>query len=97
MLQPTIPTKPNRTTFIKPTINEVREYITPKGYSFDPAYFWNYYESRGWMLGKNKIKDWKACARTWALRSNDDKPQPVVIDPDHNAKMLQKHKEMGLI
>ena len=56
--------KPPR-TMIKPTIEEVREYIKEKGYNFDPEHFVNYYESNGWKVGRNTMKSWRAACATW--------------------------------
>ncbi len=57
------PTRSKR--FIPPTIDEVRDYCFERGNSVDPERFVDYYSSNGWMVGKNKMKDWKAAVRTW--------------------------------
>lgn len=57
--------KPTHTRFAPPTIGQVTEYCTSKGYSVDPERFVDYYTSNGWMVGKNKMKDWKAAVRSW--------------------------------
>lgn len=51
--------------FIKPTISEISSYCQERGNSVDPNRFFDFYESKGWMIGKNKVKDWRACVRTW--------------------------------
>lgn len=51
--------------FTPPTIEQVRDYITSRNSTINPETFWNFYETKGWMVGKNKMKDWKACVRTW--------------------------------
>lgn len=51
--------------FVKPTVEELQTYIDEKGYNLDAEYFYDYYERNGWMVGKNKMKDWKAAIRTW--------------------------------
>ena len=51
--------------FIKPTIQEIQAYIFEKGYTFDAEAFFAFYESNGWKVGKNSMKDWKASIRTW--------------------------------
>jgi hypothetical protein len=62
--------------FIIPTFNDVLEYCMQNNLEVDPNRFINFYESKGWMVGKNKMKDWKAAVRTWV------KPkQEQVIDP----------------
>lgn len=52
-----------RTT--KPTVEDVRSYCQERHNNVDPERFWNYYEANGWKVGKNSMKDWKACVRTW--------------------------------
>lgn len=58
--------------FIKPTIEEIRDYCIEIGANINPEQFYDYYESKGWMIGKNKMKDWKAAVRTWK-RNNTSK------------------------
>ena len=59
-----VPTKPSK-RFTPPTVDEVREYCEERGNSVNPQRFVDYYSSNGWMVGKNKMKDWKAAVRTW--------------------------------
>lgn len=54
-----------RQRFAPPTIEEVASYCKERNNSVDPQRFVNYYESNGWMVGRNKMKDWKAAVRTW--------------------------------
>ena len=61
---------PIQTKFFPPTVDEVRAYCHEKGYHIDPSYFVDYYAANGWMRGKTKIKDWKACVRTWVKNGN---------------------------
>ena len=65
--------KPQRTRFKPPTIEEVREYCSEKGYNIDAERFVDYYTSNGWRVGKNPMKDWKAAVRTWAKKDNEPK------------------------
>lgn len=51
--------------FKAPTVEEVRAYILEKGYSVDAESFVDYYTSKGWVVGKSPMKDWKAAIRTW--------------------------------
>jgi len=53
--------------FIEPTIDEVRVYCIERGNGINADAFVNHYQANGWMRGKNKIKDWKACVRTWEV------------------------------
>ena len=59
---------PTHSRFSPPTVEEVKSYCLEKGYSIDPQRFVDYYESNGWMVGKNKMKDWKAAVRGWNSR-----------------------------
>ena len=52
--------------FIPPTLEEVKAYALEKGFTMDCERFIDFYESKGWMVGKNKMKDWKAAVRNWA-------------------------------
>ena len=60
-----VPSKPSQKRFTPPTVDEVREYCIVRSNSVDPQRFVDYYTSNGWMVGKNKMKDWKAAVRTW--------------------------------
>lgn len=55
--------KPKR--FKAPSVDEVRAYIAEKGYSIDAEAFVDYYTSKGWVVGKSPMKDWRAAVRTW--------------------------------
>ena len=57
--------KQKSTRFKKPTIEEVSRYIQEKGCSVDAEKFWNYYESKGWVVGKSPMKSWTAAIATW--------------------------------
>lgn len=54
--------------FSPPVPAEVTEYGTSIGFPVDGAYFCAYYEARGWMIGKTKMRSWKAAVRTWKAR-----------------------------
>jgi hypothetical protein len=51
--------------FIPPTLEEVTNYCKERNNSIDPQQFIDHYTANGWFRGKTKIKDWKACVRTW--------------------------------
>ena len=67
--------------FIKPNIQEIKDYCLERKNNVDVNKFFNYYEANGWKVGKNAMKDWKACVRTWEgnnFNSNsktNDKPK----------------------
>lgn len=64
-----------RGRFAPPTLSDVQAYIEEKGYHIDAESFINFYESKGWMVGKNKMKDWKASVRTWEKRHKEEAPR----------------------
>ena len=51
--------------FTPPTVEDVRSYCTERGSNVDPQTFVDFYEAKGWMVGSNHMKDWRACVRTW--------------------------------
>ena len=65
------PTKAKR--FVKPTLSEIEQYCIERKNNVNAEQFYDYYESNGWKVGKNSMKDWKACVRTWE-RNGYDKP-----------------------
>jgi hypothetical protein len=60
--------------FTPPTLEEVISYCKERNNSVDPQKWYDFYSAKGWMIGKNKMKDWKAAVRTWE-RGCDSKPQ----------------------
>ena len=56
---------PTRTRFIPPKREEVQAYCQERQNDVDVERFVDYYTSNGWMVGKNRMKDWKAAVRTW--------------------------------
>ena len=61
-----IKNNPDKTKrFIKPNIQEIKDYCLERKNNVDVNKFFNYYEANGWKVGKNAMKDWKACIRTW--------------------------------
>lgn len=60
--------KPPRPRFTPPTVEEVCNYCYERNNNVDPERFVDYYTSNGWVVGKNKMKDWKAAVRTWEKR-----------------------------
>lgn len=67
-------TKNNNTrdVFIPPTLEEVKEYCFERKNKVDPERFINFYQSKGWFIGKNKMIDWKSCVRKWETDENFD-------------------------
>ena len=54
--------------FVPPTLEEVKARIKEMNYTFDAEAFIAFYKSKNWMVGKNKMKDWKAAMVTWQKR-----------------------------
>ena len=63
-----------RSVFKPPTLEEVKEYCWERNNGIDAQSFIDFYSSKGWMIGKNKMKDWKAAVRTWEQRNNRPAP-----------------------
>ena len=59
--------------FIKPTVEEIEDYCKERNNNINPNHFYDFYESKNWYVGKNKMKDWKACIRTWERNSFSNK------------------------
>lgn len=66
-----------RSRFTPPSLEEVREYCQERGNNVDAQRFIDYYTANGWLVGKNKMKDWKACVRTWEKNSFNQAQKPV--------------------
>lgn len=66
--------------FTPPTIGELKAYCTEQGYKIDTDRFLAYYESNGWRVGRNPMKDWKAAVRTW-VRNDATGSQPSKSTP----------------
>lgn len=62
--------QPKKKSFTPPTIEEVRQYIHEKGYTVDADAWWNFYNSKGWFVGKNKMVSWKSAIATWMRNGN---------------------------
>ena len=71
--------------FIPPTVDMVSEYCLERNNSVDPEEFVDFYTSKGWLIGKNKMKDWKAAVRTWERSSKTKKKETNVFDEWRNA------------
>ena len=59
--------------FVPPTLDEVTDYCNERHNKVDAERFIDFYSAKGWMVGKNKMKDWKACIRTWEKRESAGK------------------------
>lgn len=80
--------------FAPPQLDEIRKYISENNYSVDPEKFYNFYESKDWMIGKNKMKNWRAAIRTWVRGDrnslNVGKNDAVATEPTLAEKIQHK-------
>lgn len=76
--------KNKATRFITPTIDEIKTFLNEQEYETDidryANRFYNFYESKGWKVGKEKMKDWKAAIRGWLSRDNISKKETVAVE-----------------
>lgn len=72
--------------FYPPTLDEVKQYCEERKNNIDPMAFIDFYSSKGWMIGKNRMKDWKAAVRTWERkRKEQSQSESSVYDEWRNA------------
>ena len=85
--------------FVKPTIEEIEEYCKERNNGIDAIMFYNFYESKDWMIGKNKIKNWKSCIITWERNRKtkvDTTETPTWFNNDIETKSLTKEQELEI-
>lgn len=74
---------PTHHRFSPPNVEDVKAFCKENGYNVDPERFVNFYESKGWMVGKSKMKSWQAAVRNWARRDSNEKSATVAEEfPD---------------
>lgn len=69
-------TNDKNSRFVRPTLEDVRQYCTERNNRVDAVKFINHYEANGWMIGKTRMKDWRAAVRTWEGRSDPMRAGP---------------------
>ena len=70
--------KEKRQRFSPPTVDEVAEYCRERRNKVDPQRFVDFYAAKGWKIGQNPMKDWKAAVRTWEQREGNITPLKTV-------------------
>lgn len=85
--------------FIKPKIEEIISYCRERNNSVNPERFFDFYESKGWKVGKNPMKDWRAAVRTWEredkARGGSNTEEMVTIDESLKIdETMQEFKDM---
>ncbi len=68
--------------FTPPKVDEVSEYCKERQNTIDPKAFVDFYTAKGWLVGKTKMRDWRAAVRTWEQRRKAERPQAPVPDPE---------------
>jgi len=63
--------------FVKPTIEEIRLYCIERKNKIDAEQFYHYYESKGWLIGKNHMKNWKSAIITWEQNAKKYATKPI--------------------
>ena len=81
-------TNVSKKKFVPPTVEEVRAYCQERGNKVDPQAFVDHYTSNGWMVGKNKMKSWKAAVGTWERSSWQSREAPAQKKYDANKGMM---------
>ena len=78
-----------------PSLEEVASYCRERGNHVDPHYFHSYYESNGWRVGRNPMRDWKAAVRSWESNGLGDRTaqEPTVSDSFQRAMEMLRMEE----
>ena len=79
--------------FKKPTLDEVKNYCLERNNNIDAESFIDFYESKGWQIGKETMKNWKACVRTWEGRHKDN-PQKMSKIQQHLQKNINVKEKL---
>lgn len=77
--------KKNNKRFVKPSVQEISEYCKSRNNTVNPQRFFDYYESKGWKIGKSPMKNWKAAVRTWEnnnfqTNNNTNNQKPITLE-----------------
>jgi len=54
--------------FVIPSVEEIKAYCEERNNGIDPQYFWDFYDAKGWKIGKTPMKSWKSAVRTWEAK-----------------------------
>ena len=86
----------SKARFKKPTVNDIKEYCFWRNNGIDAETFFDFYESKDWRIGKNKMKSWKACVRTWEKRqtkNNSSGVSKIHLHLQKNLNVKEKLKQ----
>lgn len=83
--------------FQAPTLEEIKDYISLKGYSVDPELFFDHYASVGWMIGRNKMKDWQSALSKWNRTEKDRNSNKLNYGNSRRQNAHQRHGTVSCI
>ena len=83
-------------SFKKPTIEDIKNYCNERKNTINPNNFYDFYESKNWFVGRNKMKDWKACIRTWEQRQQKSNSNPSWFKQDIKKEETTKEEQEEL-
>lgn len=78
--------------FVAPTVEEIAAYAKENGITIDAQAFWDFYDSKDWMIGKNKMKKWRSAVSTWVRR---EKKRFTADDARKPTSFLKANEEFG--
>lgn len=79
-----------RSKFVKPTVDEVRAYCKERKNTVNPETFCDFYESKGWKIGKDPMRDWKAAVRTWERREPQSETNAAYDLDEYESQALKE-------
>jgi len=80
--------------FTPPTVEEVRAYCQERHNDVNPEKWWDFYQSKNWMIGNNKMKDWKAAVRTWEQRDSRAAPAKKPSYPQRSYDFAEMERQL---
>jgi hypothetical protein len=86
-----------RDRFVEPTLEEVSAYCRERSNQVDPDQFIDHYTSNGWLVGKNKMKDWKAAVRTWEKNNHNGNGRKPREETAEEKEIYEQFKKLGWI
>lgn len=84
----------NNKRFIKPSVKEIADYCNNNNYNVDAERFYDYYESKGWKVGKAPMKDWKAAVRMWSRNNKQENKMPDFTLKKKERKLSAEDEEI---
>lgn len=82
--------------FTKPSVSEIRDYCDERNNGIDAQEFFDFYEAKGWMIGRSPMKDWRACVRTWEKNARNRNAPDRYADIDDWLRRRTQDDEGGV-